>query len=259
MSADRLRERLDAGEVAYGIITGWADPDVVEAAGACGFDFIFIDAEHGALDIRTCGDLLRAATCGGLTAIIRVPYADSRGVYTYLDAGANGLIFPHVRNAADARAAVNACLYPPAGLRGALSSSRAARYGTAYSKPEDYYRSANDAMWVLPLIEDVEAVDALDEIVAVPGVRGFFIGPGDLGLSRVATHKTDGPTVEALLDRAIERGVRAGKVVGTVAGTPAAAATLAKKGVRMICAGASGLLIGAYKGFLQGVPRKAGA
>ncbi len=257
MQADRLRQRLDAGEVAYGIITGWADPDVVEAAGACGFDFVFIDAEHGALDIRTCGDLLRAATCGGLTAIIRVPYADSRGVYTYLDAGANGLIFPHIRGAADARAAVNACLYPPAGLRGALSSSRAARYGTAYSKPDEYYRAANDGMWVLPLIEDVEAVDTLDEILAVPGIRGFFIGPGDLGLSRIASGKTDGPTVDVLLDRAIERGVRAKKVVGTVAGTPAAATALVKKGVRMVCAGATGLMVGAYRGFLQGVPRKA--
>src|SRR3972149_4800481 len=115
MQADRVRQRIEAGGVAYGRITGGADPDVVEAAGACGFDFVFIDAEHGALDIRTCGDLLRAATCGGLTAIIRVPYADSRGVYTYLDAGANGLIFPHIRGAADARPAANAYLCPPAG------------------------------------------------------------------------------------------------------------------------------------------------
>lgn len=257
MQADRLRERLDVGEVAYGVITGWADPDVVEAAGACGYDFVFIDAEHGALDIRTCGDLIRAAACGGLTAIIRVPYADSRGVYAYLDAGAHGLIFPHVRGAADARAAVNACLYPPEGLRGALSSSRASRYGTAYSRPDEYYRAANQAVWVLPLIEDVEAIDALDEILEVPGIRGYFIGPGDLGLSRIASRKTDGPTAEALVDRAIERGVRAGKVVGTVAGTPAAATALAKKGVRMICAGVTGLMIGAYRGFLQGVPRKA--
>jgi 2-keto-3-deoxy-L-rhamnonate aldolase RhmA len=256
MRADRLRERLDAGEVAYGVITGWADPDVVEAAGACGFDFVFIDAEHGALDVRTCADLLRAATCGGLTAIIRVPYADSRGVYNYLDAGAHGLIFPHVRSAADARAAVNACLYPPDGLRGALSASRAARYGTAYSRPDEYYRAANEATWVLPLVEDVEAIDALDDILAVPGIRGFFIGPGDLGLSRIASRKTDGPAVDALVDRAIERGVLAGKVVGTVAGTPAAAAALAKKGVRMICAGVTGFLIGAYRGFLKDVPRK---
>ncbi len=257
MRDDRMRRRLEGGEVAYGVITGWADPDLIEATGACGFDFVFIDAEHGALDIKTCADLVRAADCGGLTSLIRIPYADARGVYRYLDLGAHGLVFPHVRNGADARAATAACLFPPQGQRGALSSSRAARYGTAYGKPDDYYRAASEATWVFPLIEDVEAIEVMDEILATPGIRGYFVGPGDLNLSRTASGRADVPATDVLVDRAIACGVAAGKVVATVAGTPALAAALVQKGVRVIGVGATGLFTSACRSFLQDAPRKA--
>jgi 2-keto-3-deoxy-L-rhamnonate aldolase RhmA len=256
MWSNRLRDRIDAGEVAYGLVTGWPSEDIAEAAGLLGFDFVFIDAEHGALDVRTVADLVRAADCGGATAIVRVPYADPRGFYNYLDAGADGFIFPHVRNAGEARTVVNASLFPPAGMRGALTTSRAARYATAYSTPADYYKAANAATLVLPMIEDVEAVDAVDEILTVPGVSGIFVGPGDMGLSRVAGGRTDAPPLESLLDRAYARGVAAKKLVATVAGTPAAARAVAEKGVRMIGVGVVGLLSGAARDFLKAAPRK---
>lgn len=255
MRVDPLRRRLDGGEVAYGVVTGWPDPDLVEAAGLCGFDFVFIDAEHGALDIRTCAELVRAADCGGMTSLIRVPYADPRGFYPYLDLGAHGLIFPHVRNAADAGAVADASLFPPQGMRGALSSSRAARYGTA-STPAEYFAAANAATWIFPMIEDVEAVDALDEIASNASINGLFVGPGDLGLSRVAGGRRDAPSVEALVDRAIATGTRHGKVVGTVAATPAAAAALVAKGVRVIATGAGGLYTSACRAFLGAAPRQ---
>lgn len=256
MQHDALRTRLDRGEVAYGVVTAWPDPDLIEAAGTCGFDFAFIDAEHGALDIRTCAELIRAATCGGMTSIVRVPYADVRGVYAYLDAGAQGLIFPHVRNAADARAAVAPCLFPPDGLRGAFSASRGARYGAAYRGGE-YLREANDTVWAIPLIEDIDAVDALHEILDVPGVRAFFIGPGDMALSRLTPQGPRGDPAEQAVARAIATGVRKGKIVATVAGTPAVAAALVAKGVRMIAVGAPGLLTAAYRGYLDAAPRAA--
>lgn len=255
MRNDRLRRRVEAGEVAYGLVTTWPDPDLVEAAGACGFDYVFIDAEHGALDIRTCAELVRAADCGEMTSIIRVPYSDMRGIYSYLDLGAGGLIVPHIKSAADAAVALGAGYYPPIGVRGAFSSSRAARYGTA-SSADAYYRAANEAVWIFPLIEDVEAVDAIDQIVALPAVRGVFIGPGDLGLSRISSGRTEGPTVDALIDRVVAAGVRAKKVVGTVAGTPAAASALVAKGVQMICAGAGALFTAACRGYLDAAPRK---
>jgi len=251
-----LRQRLDAGEVAYGVITAWPDPDLVEAAGRCGFDWLFIDAEHGALDIRTCVELVRAADCAGMTSLVRVPYGDVRGVYPYLDLGAHGLIFPHIRTAADAQEVVHACLFPKEGLRGAMSSSRAARYGVVYNSPLDYFRAANTAVWVFPMIEDVEAVESLNDILGTPGIHAYFVGPGDLALSRLVPRTTEAPPIEALVDRAIATGVRQGKVVATVAATPEAAASLVDKGVRMIGVGATGLFTSACRRYLDAVPRK---
>lgn len=254
---DALRRRLDAGEVSYGLITAWPDPDLVEAAGWSGFDWVFIDAEHGALDISTCAGLVRAADAVGMTSLVRIPYGDVRGVYPYLDLGAHGLIFPHVRSAGDARDAVGACLFPPDGLRGAMSSSRAARYGTAYGRPADYFQAANPAVWVFPVIEDIEAVDAIDEILAVPGIRAYFVGPGDLALSRQVPRRSEPAQIDVLVGRAIAEGVRQNKIVATVAATPEAAAPLVEQGVRMIGVGATGLFTSACRRYLTGVPRRA--
>jgi 2-keto-3-deoxy-L-rhamnonate aldolase RhmA len=140
-------------------------------------------------------------------------------------------------------------------MRGALSSSRAARYGTR-STAAEYFATANRSTWVFPVIEDVEAVDALDEIVTTPGINAFFVGPGDLGLSRIAGGRRDAPSVETLVDRAIATGVRHHKIVATVAATPAQAASLAGKGVRMIAAGVSALFTSACRTFLADAPRK---
>src|SRR5207245_7056593 len=138
------------------------------------------------------------------------------GVCPYRDRGADGRIFPHSRPAAGAQGVVHACLVPKEGLRGAMSSSRAARYGVAYS-PSDYFRAANTAVWVFPMIEDVEAVESLNDILGTPGIHAYFVGPGDLALSRLAPRTTDAPPIEALVDRAIRPGIRQGTVVATAA------------------------------------------
>lgn len=113
---------------------------------------------------------------------------------------------------------------------------------------------ANDGLWVLPIIEDVEGVDHLEEILIVRGIRGFFVGPGDLALSKLR-HDRDRESVEVMVDRTIATGVRLGKIVATVAATPEAAAALINKGVRMIVVGANALLKAAYLDYLKAAPR----
>jgi len=253
MGPDRMRERLEAGEVAYGVLIPWPNADLVEAAGVSGFDYVFIDAEHGALDRKVCVEMVRAASWAGMASLIRVPYSDIRGAYAYLDMGAHGLIFPHITSEADARSATRVCLFPPEGSRGASSSSRAARYGTK-SKAEEYYRSSNKAVWVVPVIEDVEGVDALEEILAVPGIQTFFVGPGDLALSRLTSGNANPPPVDKLVDQAIATGVRLGKYVAAPAATPAIARTLVEKGVRVVVIGATALFTGACRAYLDAVP-----
>jgi 4-hydroxy-2-oxoheptanedioate aldolase len=236
--------------VACGIIAPWPDPHVIEIAGTFGFDFALIDAEHGALDVRTCADLVRAAEGVGISPIVRVAYGDNRGAYTHLDAGAHGLMFPHIASADAARAAASACLFGPEGTRAAIPSSRAARYGSLYPADE-YYARANESVWIMPLIEEVEGVRDLKEILSVPRIRAFFIGPADLALS--AGRKS----VSALIDEAIATGLRLNKIVGVFAGTAAEAAAYVDKGVRMTLVGASGLLTGACKNYIAEVRDRA--
>lgn len=254
MGTARLREILEARDVAYGVLISWPCADLVEAAGVTGFDYVFIDAEHGALDRKMCVEMVRAASWAGMSSLIRVPYSDIRGVYSYLDMGADGLIFPHITNESEARAAASVCLFPPEGSRGAASSSRAARYGSK-SKAEEYYRAANESVWIVPVIEDVEGVEALDRILAVPGIDAFFVGPGDLALSRLTTDGSVPPAVEVLVDTAIQTGKRLGKCVAAPAPTPKAAKDLVDKGVRMIVIGAAALYSGACRSYLEAVPR----
>jgi len=243
---DCLRQRLARGGVVCGIIVPWPDPHVVEIAGTFGFDFALIDAEHGALDIRTCADLVRAAECVGISPIVRVAYGDNRGAYTLLDAGAHGLMFPHISSAAAARAAASACLFGPEGTRAAISSSRAARYGSLHPADE-YYASANESVWIIPLIEEVEGVRDLGEILSVPRIRAFFIGPADLALSSGRN------SVAALIDEAIATGLRLNKIVGVFAGTTTEAVAYVDKGVRLTLVGASGLFTGACKSYIAEV------
>lgn len=255
MLSNRLQERLERGEVAYGIVVSWPDSDLIEAAAACGFDFVFIDAEHGPLDIGSCAELVRAANSGGISALIRVPFGDVRGVYKYLDTGATGLIFPHVISASDAESAVSACLFPPEGSRGSMSSSRAARYGVIHS-PDEYFRAANESVWAIPMIEDVAGVEAVDQILSTRNLRAIFIGPGDLSLSRVATKSEAVPSVETLVDRAIAACVRSGKYVATVGATPVAATAMVERGASIIVTGATTLFTSACRGYLDAAPRR---
>lgn len=149
------------------------------------------------------GEVYAAGAAQGLrqerqSDFIRVPYGDVRGVYRYLDMGVRGLIFPHVASVTDAKDAVKACLFPPVGLRGSTTLSRATEYG-ALVVPEEDYQSANERVWVLPVIEDVEGISALEEILALPGIRGFFVGPGDFAQSRLAAGAGSLPSVRSMV------------------------------------------------------------
>jgi 4-hydroxy-2-oxoheptanedioate aldolase len=107
---------------------------------------------------------------------------------------------------------------------------------------------------VLALLEDREAVDNLDDILAVPGVDIYFIGPADLAQSYGYPGRADHPDVQAAIDTIIRRAVAAGKIVGTNAPSGPAAAALHERGVRYICTGLWGLLAGALRGYLSHLP-----
>ncbi|WNV88962.1 aldolase/citrate lyase family protein [Umezawaea sp. Da 62-37] len=156
-------------------------PESVELLALAGFDFVVIDAEHGAIDIRTTSTMIALARGCGLRPFVRVAGTAPRDVQVPLDAGAAGLFVPQVDNTARAREAVGATRFPPLGRRGASTSGRAGRWGL--EALGDYLRSGNDDVLLVVQAESAEALSEIAGIGGVAGVDAVFIGPTDLAVS----------------------------------------------------------------------------
>ena len=195
-----LKRKLASGELVLGMQHSSASPAVIELLGLTGWDFAIIDLEHAAVTIAEVEQLLRAAEAVDLAGFLRVLRNDDRLTMQALDAGALGVLVPHVRDAQDCAAALAAARFPPVGVRGKTASSRAAGWGVL--DWGDYERWANAEPLVIPIIEDPEAVEAVEEIVAVPGLELVALGPGDLSAAYgEAALGLRAPRVEAALDR----------------------------------------------------------
>ncbi|WP_413114916.1 HpcH/HpaI aldolase family protein [Streptomyces sp. CY1] len=156
-------------------------PESVELLALAGFDFVVIDAEHGAIDTRMISTMIGLARGCGLVSFVRVAGTAPRDVQVPLDAGAAGLFVPQVDDAARAREAVRATRFPPLGRRGASTSGRAGRWGL--ETLGDYLRTGNDEVRLVVQAESAGALSSIAEIGAVSGVDAVFIGPTDLAVS----------------------------------------------------------------------------
>ena len=156
-------------------------PESVELLAIAGFDFVVIDAEHGAIDIRTASTMIGVARGCGIAPFVRVAGTAPRDVQVPLDAGAAGLFVPQIDDAGRARDAVRATRFPPLGRRGASNSGRAGRWGL--EAIGDYVRAGNDEVRLVVQAESVRALEAIVEIGEVAGVDAVFIGPTDLAVS----------------------------------------------------------------------------
>jgi 2-dehydro-3-deoxyglucarate aldolase/4-hydroxy-2-oxoheptanedioate aldolase len=174
--ARSFKHRLAQGPVCLGTCISFTDPTVTESL--CGLlDFVWIDMEHNALSLETVQAHLMATKGSETVPLVRVPWNDPVLIKPVLDIGAAGVIVPFVRTAEEARRAVAACHYPPAGVRG-FGPRRPSNYGRL-SGPE-FCREANESVIVIAQIEHIDAVHNLDEILAVPGLTSIVIGPNDL-------------------------------------------------------------------------------
>lgn len=189
-----------------------------EVAGRAGYDFAIIDHEHGPGDLTgAIGQLqaLRASSPeGGPASFIRVGWNDAVLIKRALDIGVEGVMIPMIETAEEARAAVAACLYPPAGIRGcALGAMRATGFG---ADTQDYWDGANREICVMLQIETEKAVDNIPEIAAVDGVDILFIGPNDLTVSSGYDPLTRSSEAAALIQRAEAAIIATGKPMGAV-------------------------------------------
>lgn len=189
---------------------------VAEAMGHAGFAWSVVDMEHSPLDFGTLAQVLQAVDATPMLPVTRVPWNDMVTLKRVLDAGATTVLVPFVQNADEARAAAQACRYPPEGVRGMAGMSRATKFGTV----PDYFNTANAGISVIVQLETISAVAELEAIAAVPGVDGLFLGPADLSGSMGLVGQLTHPAVMAVMADAVQRAKAVGKFVGTVGGTP---------------------------------------
>lgn len=227
---NHFKRRLLSGETVYGLWMMSASPVLSEAASLLGYDWLLMDSEHSAVDIGGLQPLLQAAAAGPTALLARPAWNDPVLIKRVLDIGAQTLVLPFVQTAEEARQAVASTRYPPEGRRGVSVATRAGRFGQA----ADYFSVANDEICVLVQVETREALAAIDEIAAVEGVDGVFIGPSDLAASLGHIGNPGHEEVQAALKSALARIIASGKAPGILASGGATARLYAEWGYRFI-------------------------
>jgi 4-hydroxy-2-oxoheptanedioate aldolase len=197
---NRFKQALQSRQQ-IGFFSTLGSSTLAEVLAGCGFDWILIDSEHSPNDMPEVVAHLQALSAFEISAIVRPAWADMILVKRCLDAGAQTLLFPCIQNAQEAAAAVSFTRYPPAGVRGVSGSTRAASYGLDTT----YFQTAQDQLCVLVQIETREGLANLEEIAAVDGVDGVFIGPTDLAASMGHIGNAQHPEVQAAVDGAFRR------------------------------------------------------
>lgn len=172
-----FKRKLKTGEKQIGLWLGLANSYTAELLGGSGFDWLLVDGEHGPNDIRSILAQLQALQSSQSSVIVRVPVGTTHIIKQVLDVGAQTLLVPMVTTAEEARERVLDVRYPPAGRRGVGASLARA---SAFSRTVDYLKTADDEICLLVQVETLEALQHIEEIAAVDGVDGIFVGPADL-------------------------------------------------------------------------------
>ncbi|MEE3332346.1 MAG: aldolase/citrate lyase family protein [Myxococcota bacterium] len=234
-----FRSRLDAGDPLYGTIVTLTTPQVSDALARMGFDWLWLDMEHGPLDLAIVQSLIQGAgpECA---CLVRVPANDPVWLQRVLDLGPAGVIVPHVASADEARSAVAACRYPPRGRR-SIGIGRAQGYGTELA---DSLKTAHERVLVIPQIEDGSAVEDIDAILEIEGIDCVVVGPFDLSASLGHPGALDHPEVTRAIRRVLSACEAAGKHAGIFAGTTAFARAWRAEGMQLVALSVDVSLLG---------------
>jgi 2-keto-3-deoxy-L-rhamnonate aldolase RhmA len=208
-----VKKSLREGKPVIGITVTIPSPDVALQAARLGFDFLWIDMEHSQIALETARNMILATNGTATVPFIRVPVNELWTAKRALDAGALGVIFPFVSTPELARQAVAACKYPPLGLRGSGPGLASLRWPA----PGGYIDFADRNAMVVIIIEQKQAVERIDEIVAVPGIDVVFIGPSDLSYS-YGFRGRQTPEVKEAIAKVLAAGKRHNVPVGRLAG-----------------------------------------
>ena len=226
-----LKKKVRDGGVIIGAWASFAEPAICEILGGIGFDFIMFDTEHTAWDLHDLQNQIMALRGTPTVPFARVPWNDHVHIKRALDLGVEGIMAPMVRTVEECRALVSACRYPPVGTRG-FGPRRASNY---YQDMKAYETRANDAIFVMPQIEDVATVDVIDEFLDVPGIDGVAIGPNDMSGTAGVFRNPKHPKIVAAIDTICEHAKARNIPVFMGVDTPASEQRgLISKGVRIL-------------------------
>ena len=235
--AQKIKEKIKKDKVVFGGNVVFSESAVCEMFGKAGHDFVWIDMEHGAIDYKDVLAHVTATHAGDSAAIVRVPSNDPDIVKKVLDMGADGIIFPLIKNAEETKKAVQSCLYPPEGIRG-FNPLGSAEYGCIDVK--EYVKTSKDSVLKIIMLEHIDAYNDLDEILKTPFLDGIILGPSDLSGSMDKMLEIDSPEVQAVLKDIVRRckdtGVFCGIALNCIFGAEAYLPWI-KEGVRFISVG----------------------
>lgn len=237
----RLRKALDEKTPIVGSWIQTSSPTCAEILSNAGFAWLGIDCEHTSVGIQGVESIARAIHGRDTALLVRVSRADIIEIRQCLDVGAAGVIVPMVESAEQARTAVAAAKYPPDGVRG-YCFGRMNDWGTSF---DQYAATANDSVIVIAMIETKAGVDNIEEILAVPGIDGIFIGPYDMSGSYGVPGQTQHPYLKKAYQSLVDACRRHGKVAGQhiVNSTPEKLNEAVALGYTFICLDADIILL----------------
>jgi 4-hydroxy-2-oxoheptanedioate aldolase len=230
---------LRAGRPQLGIWISLCSPFAAEIVAGAGFDWALIDMEHAPNDMTSVLGQLQVFAGYQTTAIVRPDWNDAVKVKQLLDLGAPGLLFPMVQSVEEAKRAVAATRYPPRGIRGVSSLTRA----NQYNRVTDYFTRVEDETAVLLQVETVAAVQAAEAIGAVDGCSGVFFGPSDIAADMGMLGQAMHEDVWALIMPVAKRLIAAGVPVGTLVLDVAFARRLLDEGFTFVAVGTDAALL----------------
>lgn len=246
---NRFRQDLVDGKRLIGCWSSLGSAITTEILGLAGFDWILLDGEHAPNDVLSLIPQLMALKDSPSAPVVRPQWNDMVMIKRLLDAGFYNFLIPFVESAEDARRAVAATRYPPEGVRGVSVSHRSNRYGTI----PNYMEVINDNLTVMVQIESKAGVDAIDEICAVKGVDGIFIGPSDLAAAYGHLGNSGHAVVQEAMKKVFARAEHHGKSVGILAPLEADARKYLHMGATFVAVGSDQ---GAFRSATQALQEK---
>jgi 4-hydroxy-2-oxoheptanedioate aldolase len=254
-SIERLVHGLSRRQTVYSAWVGLASTGIASVLAHEAFDAVTLDMQHGTVDVAMATLAIPLIGAAGKPAIVRIPVEEFQTASRMLDAGAAAIIAPMVNSVADAKRLVEFTKFPPLGERswgphGALPASRLSA--------DEYLREANGFSLAFAMIETRAALDALDDILAVDGLDGVFVGPSDLSIALTggAEQNPEHPLVDQALDRVVASARAAGKFSAAFAVGLDRVRAVAVKGLDLVAIGTdAGMLRAGARQVLDGLKR----